>query len=58
MWRSSKAWKADSNGVLIKSSEGDVGTSDKGVRGIGSGRDLPAVRIVRQSTRIDIEALA
>ena len=44
--------------MLIKLSEWDTGESDKAVRGIGSGRDLPAVKIARWSTRVDIGMLA
>ena len=50
--------KVDEDGVLTKSSEGDAGASDKAARGIGSGRDLPAVKIARRRTRVDIGALA
>ena len=43
--------------MLTKSSEGDVGASDKAIREIESGRDLPKVKIVKQSTRVNIKAL-
>ena len=50
--------KADEDGVLTKSSEGDVGASDKIVREIGSERDLLTVKIARRRTRVIIRALA
>ena len=48
----------DEDSVLIKSSERDVGASDKTVQGIESGRDLPTVKIVRWRTYVIIRALA
>ena len=47
----------DENGILIKSSEGAVGASDKAPRGIRSRRDLPMVKIARRRTHVDIRAL-
>ena len=48
----------DEDSVLIKSSEGDAGASDKTSRGIGSRRDLPAVNIARWRTHVIIRVLA
>ena len=48
----------DEDGVLTKSSEGDIGACDKAAQGIGSERDLPAVKITRRRTRVIIRALA
>ena len=48
----------DKDSVLTKSNERDADASDKTVRGIGSGRDLPTVRIARPHTRVDIRTLA
>ena len=48
----------DEDDVLIKSSEGDAGASDKTVRGIRSGRELSVVKIAKQSTRVDIGIFA
>ena len=39
--------KVDEDGVLINLSERDAGASDKVAQGIGSERDLSAVRITR-----------
>ena len=48
----------DEDGVLTKSSERDVDATNKAARGIGSGRDLSAVKITRRSAHIDIRVLA
>ena len=48
----------DEDDALIKSSERDVGASDKITRGIGSERDIPVIRIARRSIRVDIRELA
>ena len=37
----------DEDGVLTKSNKRDVSASDKTARGIGSEKDLPAIRIAR-----------
>ena len=46
--------KMDGDDMLTKSSEGDAGASDKVARGIGREKDLPTVRIARQSTHVNI----
>ena len=48
----------DEGDMLTKASERYVGASDKATRGIGSGRDLLAVKIARRRTRVNIERLA
>ena len=48
----------DEDNVLTKSSEGNTGASDKMARVIRSGRDLPMVKIAKQSTHINIGILA
>ena len=53
-----KHGRMDEDGILTKSSEGDAGASDKAARGIESGRDLLAVKIIRQSTCVNIGMLA
>ena len=50
--------KADEGSVLTKSSERDAGASDNPARGIGSRRDLSAVKIARRIIRVNIGLLA
>ena len=48
----------DEDGVLMKLSEEDKVQVIRQPGGIGSGTDLPAVKIARWSTRVDISMLA
>ena len=50
--------KVDEDGVLTKSRERDVSASEKTARGIRSGRDLPAVKIERRKTHVNIGMLS
>jgi hypothetical protein len=58
MWRSSNAKKMDEDSVLIKSSEGDAGASDKVTQGTESERGMSKVKIARWITYVDIGKLA
>ena len=49
--------KIHEGSVLTKLNEGDAGASDKAFRGIESRRDLPAIKIARWRTCVNIGRL-